>query len=111
MKTTLFFNQYSHGGAADSEAWELTPAESGTYYSAETLETVAADLPAGWSIGKNWAGCPHIYDEDGAEIIIFSKNNIIYGLSPSTGKAVKMAAVEHNNDVSSSLRWSAASFE
>lgn len=52
MKITLYYNQYSNAGAVYSERWELDPAESNTFYCAETLRTHETTIPDDWTIGE-----------------------------------------------------------
>lgn len=84
MKTKLFYNQRTQGGAVEWEAWQPTNIEDENfvYGSGCCLKSVEIEIPDNWKVGKDEIGNTQVYDSNG--YIITFKGDIdgnIYALT------------------------------
>lgn len=95
MKTTLYFNQYSNGGAIDREKWELFKAPIMIYGDCETLKTVTIELPENWTVKKNGYGEEMIFDSTGYPVTLENNYFEIYAISAELpkGKRLKLREI------------------
>ena len=78
MKTvTLYWNQYTNGGAVDHECWQAFNADrlNPTYGSCYSLCEAKVEVPDNWSI-SDITGQPDLYDEKGYQVIFSQKSDV-----------------------------------
>jgi hypothetical protein len=76
MKITLFYNQYTNGGAVDHECWETFDASEREieYGSCYSLCRAEIDAPEGWHVAEV-CGKSELVDETGHVVIIDNKRS------------------------------------
>ena len=95
MEVTLYFNQRTHGGAVEWEAWQLSNIDDVdfVYGSGECLNRVRIILPSSWHVSNDHMNRPQVYDSNGWQVEFFDIDGQIYAHHSESSFAKKIEMV------------------